>query len=336
MRARRSASPWATGVAGTLLVAVVAGCSPGGQEEAVTVGLITKQEENPYWVEMREVAQETADDLDVELLTATGTSDTDVASQEAALDDMVEQGVDGVLLAPTDAAALDAAITRAQEAGVRVIAVDTPTDPPELVQATFATDNERAGELIGRYAAAKVEQLGLEPRVAMLDLTPGVSTGEQRHAGFLEGFGVEEGDEEVVASVDTEGDRDVAAVEMTRVLSDHPDVNVVYTVNEPAALGALAALQDAGADLDEIVLVSVDGGCAAMREGVRPGRIDATATQYPQNMAREGVRAIARAVREGQEPTGYLDTGTLLVSDAPVEGVESRRVEFGVRTCWGS
>ena len=336
MRARRGAHPWVTGVAGTLLLAVLAGCSPGGQEEEVTVGLITKQEENPYWVEMREVAQETADDLDVELLTATGTSDTDVASQEAALDDMVAQGVDGILIAPTDATALDAAITRAQEAGVRVIAVDTPTDPPELVQATFATDNERAGELIGRYAAAQVEQLGLEPRVATLDLTPGVSTGEQRHAGFLRGFGVEEGDEEVVASVDTEGDRDVAAVVMTQVLADHPDVNVVYTVNEPAALGALAALEDAGADLDEIVLVSVDGGCAAMREGVRPGLIDATAMQYPQNMAREGVRAIARAVREGQEPTGYLDTGTLLVSDAPVEGVESRRVEFGVRTCWGS
>ncbi|WP_298887409.1 substrate-binding domain-containing protein [uncultured Serinicoccus sp.] len=336
MRAGRGAYPWTTGVAGTLLVSVLAGCSPGGQEEAVTVGLITKQEENPYWVEMREVAQETADDLDVELLTATGTSDTDVASQEAALDDMVEQGVDGILLAPTDAAALEGAIARAQEAGVRVIAVDTPTDPPELVQATFATDNERAGELIGRYAAAKVEELGLDPQVATLDLTPGVSTGEQRRAGFLSGFGAEEGDEAVVASVDTEGDRDNAAVAMTQVLTDHPDVNVVYTVNEPAALGALAALQDAGADLDEIVLVSVDGGCAAMREGVRPGLIDATAMQYPQNMAREGVRAIARAVREGQEPTGYLDTGTLLVSDAPVEGVESRRVEFGVRTCWGS
>ncbi|WP_299518229.1 substrate-binding domain-containing protein [uncultured Serinicoccus sp.] len=338
MRARRGAHPWVTGVAGTLLLAVLAGCSPGGQEEEVTVGLITKQEENPYWVEMREVAQETADDLDAELLTATGTSDTDVASQEAALDDMVAQGVDGILIAPTDATALDAAITRAQEAGVRVIAVDTPTDPPELVQATFATDNERAGELIGRYAAAQVEQLGLEPRVVMLDMSPTVVSAQERHDGFVEAFAeqVEVTDSTFGQVVDTQGDRDTAAVLMTQLLEDDPDLNVVYTVNEPAALGALAALEEARADLDEIVLVSVDGGCAAMREGVRPGLIDATAMQYPQNMAREGVRAIARAVREGQEPTGYLDTGTLLVSDAPVEGVESRRVEFGVRTCWGS
>lgn len=73
-----------------------------------------------------------------------------------------------------------------------------------------------------------------------------------------------------------------------------------------------------------------------MREAVRPGDIDATATQYPQNMAREGVRAIAAAVRDGQAPSGFLDTGSELVSDNPVDGVESRRVEFGIRTCWGS
>ncbi|WP_151526676.1 substrate-binding domain-containing protein [Serinicoccus kebangsaanensis] len=323
-------------LAATLVAgAALAGCTQEDQEP-VTVGLITKQEENPYWVEMREVAQDTAADLDVELLTATGESDTDVASQERALEEMVAEGADGILIAPTDAEALSAAITRAQEAGVLVIAVDTPTDPPEAVDATFATDNERAGELIGRYAAAKAAELGLEPRIATLDLTPGVSTGEQRHAGFLSGFGIEEGDAAIVASVDTEGDRDKAAVAMTQVLAEHPDVNVVYTVNEPAALGALAALEDAGADMDQIVMVSVDGGCRTMREGVRPGLIDATASQYPQNMAREGVEAIADAVREGDQPTGYLDTGTELISDDPVEGVESRRVEFGVRTCWGS
>ena len=320
---------------GTLLAGTaLSGCT-GEEQEPVTVGLITKQEENPYWVEMREVAEETAEELDVELLTATGTSDTDVASQEAAIADMVEQGVDGILIAPTNAAALDEAIAAAREAGVLVIAVDTPTDPPEAVDATFATDNERAGELIGEYAAAKVEELGLEPQIATLDLTPGVSTGEQRRAGFLSGFGIEEGDDAVVASVDTEGDRDNAAVAMTQVLAENPDVNVVYAVNEPAALGALAALEDAGADLDEIVVVSVDGGCRAMREGVRPGLIDATASQYPQNMAREGVEAIADAVREDDAPTGYLDTGTLLVSDDPAPGVDSERVEFGVRTCWG-
>ena len=313
----------------------LAGCA-GEEQESVSVGLITKQEENPYWVSMRDVAQETADDLDVDLITATGVSDTDVASQEAALADMVAEGVDGILIAPTDPVALLPAIQEARDAGVLVIALDTPVDPPEAVDAFFATDNEAAGRSIGAYAAAKADDLGLDPQVAMLNLSGDISSGELRRTGFLEGFGLTEDDPAIVASVDTQGDRDNAAVAMTQVLSEHPDTNVVYTVNEPTALGALAALEAAELDLDEVVLVSVDGGCRAMREAVRPGDIDATATQYPQNMAREGIRAIAAAVRDGVTPSGFLDTGSELVSDNPVDGVESRRVEFGIRTCWGS
>ena len=313
----------------------LAGCA-GEEQESVSVGLITKEEENPYWVSMEDVAQETADDLDVELTTATGASDTDVTSQEAALADMVAEGVDGILIAPTDPVALLPAIQEARDAGVLVLALDTPVDPPEAVDAFFATDNEAAGRSIGEYAAAKADDLGLDPRVVMLNLSGDISSGELRRVGFLEGFGLTEDDPAIVASVDTQGDRDNAAVRMTQVLAEHPDVNVIYTVNEPAALGALAALEAAEVDLDEVVLVSVDGGCRAMREAVRPGDIDATATQYPQNMAREGVRAIAAAVREGETPSGFLDTGSELVSDDPVEGVESRRVEFGIRTCWGN
>ncbi|WP_324651123.1 substrate-binding domain-containing protein [Georgenia sp. H159] len=325
---------WVT--AGAMLSGLaLAGCA-GEEQEPVSVGLITKQEENPYWVSMKDVAQATADDIDVELTTATGLSDTDVASQEAALADMVAQGVDGILIAPTDPAALLPAIEEARDAGVLVIALDTPVDPPEAVDAFFATDNEAAGRSIGEYAAAKAEDLGLEPQVAMLNLAEGISSGELRRTGFLEGFGLTEDDPAIVASVDTQGDRDDAAVRMTQVLAEHPDVNVIYTVNEPAALGALAALNAAEVDLDQVVLVSVDGGCRAMREAVRPGDIDATATQYPQNMAREGVRALAAAVREGETPSGFLNTGSELVSDNPVDGVESRRVEFGIRTCWGS
>ncbi|QFG69578.1 substrate-binding domain-containing protein [Ornithinimicrobium pratense] len=313
----------------------LAGCA-GEELEPVSVGLITKQEENPYWVSLKDVAQETADDLDVELSTATGVSDTDVASQEAALADMVAEGVDGILIAPADPVALLPAIQQARDAGVLVIALDTPVDPPEAVDAFFATDNEAAGRSVGEYAAAKVDDLGLDPQVAMLNLSGDISSGELRRMGFLEGFGLDEDDPAIVASVDTQGDRDNAAVRMTQVLAEHPDINVIYTVNEPAALGALAALDAAEVDLDEVVVVSVDGGCRAMREAVRPGDIDATATQYPQNMAREGVRAIAAAVRDGETVSGFLDTGSELVSDDPMDGVESRRVEFGIRTCWGS
>jgi fructose transport system substrate-binding protein len=331
-------SPWprrlvATGTV-VLLGLSLAACGDGEDQEVV-IGLITKQEDNPYWVTMREVAQDTADEEDVELLTATGESDVDVDTQIAALEDMTEQGADGILIAPTDSAAVVPAIEAAQEAGVIVIAVDTPTEPESAVDAFFATDNLAAGRLIGEYAAAKAEQEGIEPTIAMLDLAPGISSGELRREGFLEGFGIQEDDPQIVGSVDTQGDEDLARAGMEELLATTPEVNVVYTVNEPAAFGALAALEATGTSLDEVIIVSVDGGCEAIKNGVRPGDIDATAQQYPENMAREGVRAIAESVRGGEPPSGYLNTGVELITGNPAPGVQSRDVAFGVRNCWG-
>lgn len=336
-RVRRLPTPLSQrfGVLAVVVSLVVAGCGgPSGDEQAV-VGLITKQEANPYWVTMREVAQDTAGEQNVELLTATGESDVDVQSQIAALEDMTERGADGILIAPTDSTAVVPAIEEARQAGVIVIAVDTPVEPETAVDAFFATDNRRAGELIGRYARAKAEELGFEPRIAMLDLAPGITSGELRHDGFLQGFGIEEGDPQIVGSVDTEGDEAKGRTAMEQLLEQDPGINVVYTVNEPVAFGASAALRAADRSANEVILVSVDGGCEAVKHWVRPGEIDATSQQYPENMAREGVEAIAEAARGGEEPSGYLNTGVELITGDPVEGVESRDVAFGVRNCWG-
>jgi len=307
----------------------------GDDPERVTVGLITKQEDNPFWVTMREVAEDTAAEDNIELMTATGESDVDVDSQVAALEEMTEEGVAGILIAPTDSEAVVPAIEQARDEGVIVIAVDTPTEPESAVDALFATDNLRAGQLIGQYASAKAEELGLEPKIAMLDLAPGISSGQLRHDGFLEGFGISDDDPQIVGSVDTEGDEDLGRTGMEQLLEQEPEINVVYTVNEPAAFGAIDALKAAGTAMDDVIVVSVDGGCDAIKEGVRPGDIDATAQQYPENMAREGVEAIAEAARGGTKPSGYLDTGLRLIAGDPAPGVSSERVEFGVRNCWG-
>lgn len=324
---------WAIALLAIGLMALLEACSDN--RKAVTIGLITKQEANPYWVTLREVAEDTAKDNNVNLLTATGSSDIDVDSQQVALTDMVAEGARGILIAPTDSTALLPAIQAAREQGVIVIAVDTPVDPVDAVDAYYATDNEAAGRLVGEYARAKVAELGIEPKIAMLDLAPGISSGEARHKGFLTGFGIEESDPAVIAMMDTEGDRKKGEAQMAKILAEHPDINVVYTVNEPAALGALDALKAAKVDLNNTVLVSIDGGCEAIKNAVRSGDIDATAMQFPENMAREGVLALAKAIRGGESPSGYLNTGVELVTDDPVPGVKAKNVAYGVRNCWG-
>jgi len=325
----------ALGGAVLLLAVGVVACGGESGGEQVTAGLITKQEKNPFWVTMRNVAEDAAGDENVKLLTAAGKSDVDNASQVKALEDMTAKGAKGILIAPSDSTRIVPAIEKARQAGVTVIAVDTPTRPESAADALFATNNVQAGELIGRYAKARAEEDGIEPKIAMLDLAPGITSGVQRHAGFLKGFGIRPGDPQIVGSVDTEGDKDKGRAGMAQLLNENPDINIVYTVNEPAAFGAIEALEAAGKSKDDVIVVSVDGGCDAIKKGVRPGDIDATSQQYPENMAREGVQAIADAARGGRKPSGYLNTGVELITGEPVAGVGSRGVAFGVRNCWG-
>jgi fructose transport system substrate-binding protein len=322
----------ALGSAAVLTLGVSA-CGEG--EDEVTLGLITKQEENPFFVKIREVAEDTADETDVELLTAAGKSDVDNASQVAALADMTKRGAKGILIVPADSRAIVPAIEKARRAGVTVVALDTPTQPRSAVEALFATDNRRAGNLIGRYARAKAEEEGIEPKIAMLDLAPGISVGELRHDGFLNGFGIEDGDPQIVGSVNTEGNEEKARAGMERLLEESPDINIVYTINEPAAFGAVDALEEAGKGRDDVILVSIDGSCDAIKDGVRPGKIDATSQQYPENLATEGMEAVTEAVRGGPSPSGFRDTGVELITADAVDGVESENEAFGVRNCWG-
>jgi fructose transport system substrate-binding protein len=322
----------AAGVA-ALLVLVIAAC--GSSKERVTVGLIVKRNTNPFWVTMKDTAQEEADNDNVKLLTAAGRSDTDNASQVAAIRRMVAAGAKGIVISPANSSAIVPAIEQARREGVTVIAVDTPTQPRSAVDALYATNNFQAGQLIGRYAKAKVLQRGIRPRIAMLDLAPRITSGVLRHQGFLAGFGIKDGDPEIVGSAYTLGETLSAADAMRRLLSQHPDINVVYTVNEPAAFGAADALKAAGRSQDSVILVSVDGGCDAIKNFVRPGVIDATAQQYPDNMARLGVDTLATALRGGPKPSGYRNTGVELITGDAAKGVPSKDVAFGVRNCWG-
>src|SRR4051794_3958716 len=323
------------GVLGTaaLLVLGIGAC--GEKKERVTVGLIVKRNTNPFWVTLKDTAEQTADDDNVKLLTAAGTSDVDNTSQVAALKKMTAEGAKGILISPANSKGIVPAIERARRAGVTVIALDTPTQPRSAVDALYATDNLEAGRLVGRYAKAKAAERGIKPRIAMLDLSPGISSGELRHQGFLEGFGLKDGAPQIAGTADTLGETTRAQDAMRSLLRQHRDINIVYTVNEPAAFGAAEALKAAGKSEDDVIIVSVDGGCDAIKNGVRPGVIDATAQQYPENMARLGVDTLAKTARGGKKPSGYRNTGVELITGDAAKGVPSQNVAFGVRNCWG-
>jgi fructose transport system substrate-binding protein len=310
---------------GLLITALlVTGCGGGGETTTSTtpkVGLITKTETNPFFVKMKEGAQKSAQANGLELMSAAGKFDGDNASQITAIENMVAAGVKGILITPSDTKAIVPAIKKARDAGVLVIALDTPTEPQEATDALFATDNFKAGELIGEYA--KAAMAGKPAKIATLDLAPGVTVGQLRHDGFLKGFGVPAGDPSVVCSQDTQGDQSKGQTAMENCLQKAPDINLVYTINEPAAMGAYTALKAKGREKD-VLIVSVDGGCTGVK-----------AVQYPIKMAEDGVKAVADFAKSGKKASGYTDTGVTLITDKAVTGVEAKDTAFGLANCWG-
>jgi fructose transport system substrate-binding protein len=276
----------------------------GGGGEEVIVGLITKTESNPYFVKMREGAKAAADKAGAELITAAGKADNDNQSQVAAVESMTSRGAKGILINPADSEAIVPAIEKARQAGVLVIALDTPTEPQSAADALFATDNKKAGVLIGQYAKAKAEAENIDPKIAMLDLAPGISVGRLRHDGFLQGFGIKEGDDAIIGAADTLGETAKGQTAMETLLQKNPDVNIVYSINEPSGFGGANALRAAGKKPDDVIVTSVDGGCNAIEKGIKTGVIDATSQQYPLKMAQLGVEAVVEFAKSGKKPSG--------------------------------
>lgn len=333
-------------VAGLLLVGCASGTGGTGgmtggsrrgadqvNAEPVQIGLVTKTDTNPYFIRMREAAITAARDWPgAQIVARAGAFDGDNDGQVKAVDELVASGVRGILITPSNAAGIVDAVTRAKAKGVLVIALDSETDPPTAVDATFATDNEVAGEQEGAYLKAAI---GDAPaKIVMLNGSPGSAVDEQRRTGFMRGFGVAEGAPEIVASADTNGDATKAKAAMTTLLTQHPDLNGVYTLNEPAAQGAYEALTAAG-KTDQVKVTTIDGSCPGVL-AVRNNQYAATVMQFPSDMARQGVDAVMDfATRDVRPAAEIRNTGSEVVGNPIAGGVAIRDTNWGLQKCWG-
>lgn len=338
---KKSLSALTLGLAATLV-------TPTLLADEVLVGLITKTNTNPFFVKMREGAQAQADTLGVELRTFAGRFDGDNDSQVQAIENLVSSGAQGILITPNDPVAIVPTIMRAREAGVLVIALDTPPNPTVAADATLATDNFKAGVLIGQWARARMGEEAKDARIALLDLsTSEITVDVARNQGFLQGFGIDlndpndigdEDDPRIVGNDVTQGSEEGGRRAMENLLQRDPDINLVYTINEPAAAGAYEALKATGRE-DSVTIVSVDGGCPGVNN-VADGIIGATSMQFPLQMASMGVETVVNYVNTGEKPQlsqelDFIDTGVELITDAPVESLPSLSSSEGLERCWG-
>jgi fructose transport system substrate-binding protein len=335
-------------LAGTALALVAMSGSAFAAAHGVNACLITKTDTNPFFVKMKEGAEAKAAELGVTLKSYAGKIDGDHESQVAAIETCIADGAKGILITASDTKAIVDSVQAAREAGVLVIALDTPLDPIDSADATFATDNFAAGLLIGQWAAATLGAEAANAKIAMLDLAisqPSVDV--LRDQGFLQGFGIDladpnkwgdETDPRIVGNEVTAGNEEGGLKAMEALLAKDPEINVVYTINEPSAAGAYEALKAVGREND-VLIVSVDGGCPGV-QNVKEGVIGATSQQYPLLMAALGIEAIAKFAADGTKPAptegkAFFDTGVALITDKPVPGVESIDTVKGAELCWG-
>ncbi|MFB8179458.1 substrate-binding domain-containing protein [Streptomyces sp. NPDC055966] len=332
--------------------------SASGGGGKVGVSLILKTLTNPYFVSMEKDAKTQAAKDNVSLTVAAGNTDGDTQTQITAIDNAISRGDKGILIT-TNGDAVNAALNRAKQAGLFVIALDTAPNPASVANITYATDNEQAGKLDGQYAAAALN--GKPAVIAMLDLFNNqvVSVDINRDHGFLEGMGIDPGSKTengkeaksgkytggkggsytIACHQPTQGAIDGGRTAMENCLSANPNINVVYAINEPAGEGAYNALKAAGKEKN-VAIYAIDGSCAGLKN-LTSGEFAADAVQYPGKMASLGVDSIAKLARGGSKPgvtdgKSFYDTGTALAAAKPLGGLTVQSPSQAASACWGS
>jgi fructose transport system substrate-binding protein len=346
----------AAATAGSTAVATMAANTAGSSSGPVKVALILKELTNPYWISMEKSAKAEAAKLGVTLQTTAGNADDDTTSQINQIQQAIAAGDKGIIIA-LNGDAVNTALNQAKAAGLYVIAVDTPPIPASVADVTFATDNHEAGLLDGKWMAAKLA--GGNADIAMLDdLSDQVITVDvDRDHGFLDGMGIplgsttmngkeatsgnytggKGGTYKIACQLATKGSATGGQSAMETCLAKDPNINVVYTINEPAAQGAYQAIKAAGKT--GITIVTIDGGCSNLSY-IKSGAIGATAGQFPGKMAVMGVDAISQFAKTGQKQANqagqdFYNTGAQLYTDDPQTGVASITSDAASKVCWG-
>jgi ribose transport system substrate-binding protein len=274
------------------------------------IGLTLMTYNNPFFIVLKDAAKKTAEERGSTLIEHNAENDS--AKQIAAVEDFITRGVEAILLNPVDSSAIVTAVESANNKGIPVICIDVKANGGKL--ATFvASDNEKLGIMTGEYL---VKRLGGKGKIAIVG-HPTVSSGAMRVKG-LKSVLTHHPDIKIVSEQSSLGDRVKAMEVAENILTAHPDVDAVWAVNDPSALGCVAAIESAGLR-DKVFVVGIDGSPEAT-EMIRKSKVfAATAAQYPQEIGKVGVEMALKAI-DGDSFPEFLPTKVSLVT---VENVDS-------------
>lgn len=249
------------------------------EEDGYFFGFSAIDMENPYFITLESAIREVIEDNEDKLVTKDPASDPELQSQQ--IDEMIAEGIDAIFLCPVDWEAITPSLERLQEAGIKIINVDTQVKEMDYVDAYIGSDNEEAGYICGEDLIERCPNGGT---VAILEC-PTQNSINDRITGFEEAIAKAEIGFEVIAREDTNGEFEKALDAAKKIFQEHPDVTAVMCGNDQLAVAAKTAANLA--ELDQVIIYGVDGSPDIKKELKKPGnQIAGTAAQSPINMGK--------------------------------------------------
>lgn len=298
----------------SLLVAtmVMAPMAVANAEEAAgpyTIGYAPATLNNAFWLAVKDGVEKAIEEkgIEVELVDIDANGDQSIMNDGIA--NLLSSGVDAILCAPADSNAVGSALEQCQQAGVPVINFDTPVPDAEMVETIIASDNYNAGYVVGKDAAEKMDD---GAKILVLH-SPRASACVQRYEGFV--AALEESGKEYteVNNLDGQGATEVSMTLTADALVADPDLQVIFAVNDPSAMGAINAIQQATVELtNDIMVYGVDGNPDA-KKLIESGEMEGTGSQSPETLGYDSMMA-AFDVLEGKEIEKEIVVDTFLIT----------------------
>ncbi|MEH6943348.1 ribose ABC transporter substrate-binding protein RbsB [Bacillus sp. JJ722] len=267
---------------------ILAGCSleppewakpsKSGDLKDVKIGLSVSTLNNPFFVSLKDGVVGEAKKNGMETVIVDAQNDS--AKQVNDVEDLIQQGVDVLLINPTDSAAISAAVQSANSIGIPVITLDRSSEKGEVVT-LVASDNTKGGEMAAEFL---VDKLGQGAKIAELEGVPGASATRERGKGF---HNIADKQLSVIAKQTADFDRTKGLNVMENMLQGNPDIQGVFAHNDEMALGAIEAINSTGKN---ILVVGFDGNEDAINS-VKEGKLAATVAQQPKLIGELAVRA---------------------------------------------
>lgn len=259
---------------------------PGKHKELkdMKIGLSISTLDNPFFVSLKNGVIQEATSKGIKVITVDAQNDTEKQMND--IEDLIQQGVDMLLINPTDSAAISSAVQSANHIGIPVITLDRSADKGK-VETLVASDNITGGKMAANFIINKV---GKHAKVVELQGTPGASAARERGQGFHE---IADKKLDVIAKQTANFDRTQGLNVMENLLQGHKDIQAVFAQNDEMALGAIEAIKSSGRDIVVVGFDGTDDGIKAVKEG----RLSATVAQQPVLIGKQAVIAASKVLQ---------------------------------------